>query len=496
MGLSGALGIAQSALTNTAAQSALLSQNIANVSNTDYGRRSASTVSQIYGSVEQGTVQRAANTALLTNLLAAQSAAASQQALGDGLTSLASTLNLDATSSTGDASTADSSPSTLIGSLATALQQYAAAPDNAALATAAVAAAKTLATSLNAASANVATVRAQADSDIAASVQTINGLLTQFQSVNATIIAGTATGRDISSAQDTRDGILKQLSTQIGIATVQNANGGMSIYTDSGATLFDVTARKVGFTQTGTFLPSTVGQSVTVDGVPVTGPSAVMAIKSGALAGLTDLRDNSSVAYGNQLDQIASALITAFSESDQSGSNLPDLAGVFTAGGSSALPSSATGLAASISVNARVDPGAGGLATRLRDGNVSSAASAYGYNATGAAAYSDRLDALVSGLDASRSFNPASGGVASGSVATYAASSVSWISAQRQSATAQATSTGAVASAASTALSNATGVNLDDEMSKMLDLEHAYQASAQLMNTVNAMYSSLLSAFN
>ena len=30
----------------------------------------------------------------------------------------------------------------------------------------------------------------------------------------------------------------------------------------------------------------------------------------------------------------------------------------------------------------------------------------------------------------------------------------------------------------------------------MLDVEHAYQASAQLMNTVNTMYSTLLQAFN
>ena len=51
-------------------------------------------------------------------------------------------------------------------------------------------------------------------------------------------------------------------------------------------------------------------------------------------------------------------------------------------------------------------------------------------------------------------------------------------------------------SATTTALSNATGVNLDDQMSTMLDVEHAYQASAQLMSTVNSMYATLLQAFN
>ena len=52
----------------------------------------------------------------------------------------------------------------------------------------------------------------------------------------------------------------------------------------------------------------------------------------------------------------------------------------------------------------------------------------------------------------------------------------------------------AVQSAASTALSNATGVNLDTELSNMLALEQSYQASAKLINTVNTLYSSLFSA--
>ena len=73
---------------------------------------------------------------------------------------------------------------------------------------------------------------------------------------------------------------------------------------------------------------------------------------------------------------------------------------------------------------------------------------------------------------------------------------MSWISAQRQTASSQVTATSAVAAAATTALSNATGVNLDEQLSSMLDIEHAYQASAQLMNTVNTMYTSLLQAFN
>ena len=44
------------------------------------------------------------------------------------------------------------------------------------------------------------------------------------------------------------------------------------------------------------------------------------------------------------------------------------------------------------------------------------------------------------------------------------------------------------------ALSNATGVNVDMEMSLLLDLEHTYAASARLIKAVDDMLSSLLLA--
>ena len=498
MSLSGALSVAQSALANTAAQSALLSKNIANVSNANYSRQSAGTVTQINGSVLPGPTQRATDNALLKNLLQAQAASTSQQSLSDGLTQIASSLGLDATSSTTSAAT-DSSPATLIGALSDALRQYAAQPDDSTLGTAAVNAAKALATNLNQASSAVQAVRAQADSDMATSVQTINTLLAQFKTVNDTIVAGTHTGADVSDAQDTRDGILKQLSIEIGITTVQGSDGSTSIYTDSGDTLFETNPRSVTFTPTTSYTAGTVGNAVSVDGVPVTGSSAVMGIKSGRLAGLATLRDTAATSYQNQLDQIASGLVNVFAESDQTGGTAPTEPGLFTSSGLNGLPTSATttGLAATISVNAAVDPSAGGVVTRLRDGGIADpTSSAYVYNTSGASAFSDRLSALGTALSATRSFDPSSGGAASGSLATYATSSVSWISAARQSASTDATNKSAVVTSTITALSNATGVNLDDEMSKMLDVEHAYQASAQLMNTVKSMYASLLQAFN
>lgn len=496
MGLTGALNIAQSALANSAAQSAILSQNIANVGNADYSRRSAATITQLFGGVSAGETQRATSKALLSSLLAAQSASAAKNALGDGLTALASTLGLDTTAATSGTAANDASPATALGTFGTALQAYAAQPSNDALAAAAVAAAQALVSTLNAAAGNVATVRAGADADMATSVKTINGLLSQFKTANDAVTRAIAAGSDPTAAADTRDGLLKQLSAQIGITTTATGNGGLSIYTDSGATLFENSARTVTFSSTATFAAGTVGQAVAVDGIAVTGASAVMPITGGALAGYAALRDSAAVSYGDQLDQIAAGLVAGFAEGDASGGGAPTLPGLFTISGASAVPTGSTGLAAAITVNTRVDPAAGGVATRLRDGNVSSDAAAYTSNTTGAASFATRLDALTGALSATRSFNAGSGGAASGSLASYAASSVSWISAQRQAATSAATTSSALAASATSALSNATGVNLDDQLSKMLDIEHAYQASAQLMNTVKQMFATLMQSFN
>ncbi|TIU22715.1 MAG: flagellar hook-associated protein FlgK, partial [Mesorhizobium sp.] len=52
----------------------------------------------------------------------------------------------------------------------------------------------------------------------------------------------------------------------------------------------------------------------------------------------------------------------------------------------------------------------------------------------------------------------------------------------------------ALATRTAEALSNETGVNVDQEMSLLLDLEHTYQASARMMKTVDDMLNALLSA--
>ena len=494
MSLSTTLSIAQSALSTNAALSTIVSRNIAGVNDPNYSTKSAAAVTLMDGGIKLGSIRSATNTALFNNLLAAKSDAASASAVSDGLGQIEQTLGLTSTTAA-DGTSTDSSPATLLGTLTNAVQSYAAAPTNATLGQAAVTAAKALASNLNNAATTVQSVRAQADRDLTGAVATVNTLLGQFGVANAAVMAANISGADGTDALDSRNAILQSLSTQFGITTADAGNGGLALYTDGGVTLFQGTARTVSFAPTAAFVSGSVGNAVMVDGVPVTGAGATMASKSGAIAGLAQLRDTAAVAYGDQLDQIAGGLISTFAETDTSGGS--PIAGLFTAGGASALPTDTTGLAGTLQVSANVDPSRGGSVTLLRDGGINAGGNVnYTANTTGASAYSAHLSAMLSNLDAVQSFDGASGGAASGTLASYAASSVGWLESNRQAATTASTNKTALVTQTTTNLSGATGVNLDDQLSKMLDLEHSYQASAELLTTVKSMLDSLLQAVN
>ncbi len=490
MGLASAALSAQSGLNTITAEASVLSRNIAGANDTGiYSLKTANVISALGGS-QVASITRASNQAVFDNLLSATSANAMQHALSSGLDQLNQTIGNIANSSSSTNSDLTSAQA-LLGSFTNALQTYEASPSNPTLAAAAVDAAARLAQGLNSATAMVNHVREQADAGIASSVQSINSLLAQFQAVNTQIVSGTANGADVTDAQDSRDNLLAQLSQQIGITTTANPNGGMSIYTDGGVTLFQGgTARSVTYSPTTTYTPTTTGNAVFVDGVPITGSSAAMPSTSGKLVGLTTLRDNIAVTYQAQLDNIAGGLITAFAESDQVGTG-PNLPGLFTTSGATSLPTSVTGLAGQIEVNPAVDPNQGGNPLLLRDGGISGNSN-YVYNTTGDASYQGRLSQLLTNLSAPTTFSAAGGITTSATLDGYATASVSWLEAQRSNAASQSSYQSTLLSTATTALSNATGVNLDTEMSKMLDLENSYSATAKLLSTVDGLFGKLL----
>jgi flagellar hook-associated protein 1 FlgK len=486
MSLSASLNTALSSLATTAEQTSLTSRNVARANDPTASRKTAEVITLPGQGVRLGSVTRVVDAALYKNLLGATSSEAGQRAIVDALDQLEQTVN---------DTELDASPAALVQKLADAIQQYASAPQQAVSAQAAVGAAKNLANGLNDATDLVQGVRAKADAAIASSVDNLNTLLSRFGAVNAEIIKGSRTGTDVTDYEDQRDQILQQISQEVGIRTTSRANNDMAIYTDSGVTLFDQSARAITFQPTLTYTAATTGNAVYADGVPITGSTATMSVDSGRLSGLVKVRDDLAVTYQSQLDEIARGLISAFAESDQSAvPALPDVPGLFTWSGAPALPPAGinAGLAGSITINPLADPDQGGNAALLRDGGMGGAA--YVYNSTAAASYTDRLQQLLDQLNGTQTFDPATTLNTSATVGSFASSSAAWLEQVRSTASNEADYRKTLLERSSDALSKVTGVNLDEEMTQMLELERTYQASSKLISTVSSMLDVLMAS--
>ncbi|WP_371347783.1 flagellar hook-associated protein FlgK [Ancylobacter sp. IITR112] len=481
MSLSLALNTARSSLAATSTQIETTARNIANAGQPGSSRKIAVTTTEASGGATVVTVSRASDGPLYTRMLGATSNAADRQAVLDGLDRLRTGL--------GEA-TGETAPAARLGALSDAVTQFANAPDDPALGAELVTKAQDLASTLSSAAATVRAVRTDADAGMARSVARVNDLLRQFATENDTVVRGTGAGRDVSDAMDRRDTLLAGIAEEMGVTAVSRGNNDLVLYTDGGATLFETTPRSVSFTTTPVLTAGMSGQAVMVDGVSVTGADATMPLRSGRLAGLAELRDQTAVTLETQLDSMAFAVVQAFAETDQSGGGAPDAPGLFT-DGSANLPTQATGLAAKLTVNPAVDPAQGGTPSLLRDGGINGAA--YVANA-GPASFADALQGRSAALAEVRSFDPASGIPAQSTLADYAAASTGWLEGQRQLAANAAESETALLAHASSALSNATGINMDEEYARQLDLERSYQASAKLIAVVNSLFDALFQA--
>jgi flagellar hook-associated protein 1 len=299
----------------------------------------------------------------------------------------------------------------------------------------------------------------------------------------------TRSGQDASDALDTRDGLLKRISEIIGVTVVKRPNNDIALYTKEGATLFETVPRNVTFARTNGFDANTVGNAVLVDGVPLGAGEGGATTASGSLGALLQVRDTIVPTYQSQLDEMARALVTTFREVSQTGG--VDLPGLFTWSGGT-IPADGTivpGMAMSLSVNAAyVQPS--GNAFLLRDGGANGAN--YVVNIDGGAGFSSLIEGFVTQMSEPVSFDVNAQIGASASLFDFAASSVGWMESLRQQANTAAENKNASYYRTTQALSNATGVNIDEEMAKLLELEQSYKASARIITAVDEMIDTLL----
>lgn len=479
MSLASTLNTTKSIFNNTAAQSAVVSTNIQNASNADYNKRTANTTVSLYSGAVTVSTERSQNSALLKQVLNSSSSDSAQQELVAGMEQLSALLGGDSYSL---------APSTYLSTLRDALTTYAETPSDITLAQSVVNAAGDVATSLNTLSDGVQSLRADADTEIGTQVKTLNSLLSQFQTANDAVIKATSLGNDANDAIDKREAIVKQISEIIGVSTYVRGGNDMALYTSAGTTLFETVPRTVSFTSSVAFAAGSEGNSVYIDGVKVEAGTSSSTSAQGSLQALLQLRDDVLPTVQDQLDETARGVMALFAETDTASGT--KVAGLFTTDTGLAVdfetPEIITGLAASITVSSVAQDSP----FTLRDGNIAGDS----VNDEDASGFSDLLRSYLSGFDTAMDFDEDAKIGTNMTLLDYATDSVGWVEEFRSTATSSGETTSAMLTRATEAYSNKTGVNLDEELILLLDIEQSYKAASKLLSTIGEMLDELMTA--
>lgn len=495
MSLSSAINTAQSIFSNTGLQSAALSKNVANASNPDYARRVGTLTVDSTGA-QKLVIERTYDNGLVKQVMYSTAEAAAQEVLQQKLDGMKSLLG---------GNDYETAPSTYMKTLRDNIQAYATKPNESTLAATVVSSAKDVANSLNVNSSEIQQMRSTIDREISDIVEKLEGLLEQFDLVNGAIKAGTALGKDVNNELDMRERYLKQISEIVGVRSFMRDNNDMALYTTDGTMLFDNGAREISFTPLPAYGAQTQGNPIVIDGQKVSAGESGNSTARGQLQALLQIRDDIIPTYQTQLDETARGLIEMFQQTDMSGGTADPIPGLFTwtdyASGDD-IPLTGVivpGLAATIKVNDNLVKAKGGDPTLLRDGgydvdNLGVSSAAYLGNTNNEAGYSDILDGFVADFETERAFDTDSMLDAITTVGEYATGSVGWLEQLISESAAANDNKQAQLTRVSEALSNTTGVSLDEEMSLMLDLEQSYKASSKLVSTVDEMIQALLAA--
>ncbi len=482
MSLTGALSNALSGLNVAARTAEMVSNNIANALTDGYGRREIALSSRIAGSHGGVTVEgitRHIDRGLVSDRRQAQAAQENSQIAVDFLQRVE-----------GLVGTPDE-PQSLSARLAAfeeSLITAASRPDSTERLTTVFNRATEVATAFNRAASGIQAMRTEADRAIAQKVEVLNTSLAQLRDLNARVSAAINQGADTSTLEDQRQTAIDRIAEIVPIHEVGRDRNTVALFTEGGAILLDGTAGKIDFAASNLVLPHMTQENGLLSGfalnnVPLSADSARRMFAGGTLAALVDQRDRLATEAQAGLDAVARDLIERFQDPAIDPSVTAAAAGLFTNGGARLDGGAETGLSQRLAVNAAVDPSRGGAVWRLRDG--------LGASSEGAVGDSTQLLRFSTALSSSRV--PVSGafGAASRNAGELVSAYLSRIGTDRE-VQEQALGFNAARFTETRAAEFADGVDTDQELQRLVQVEQAYAANARMIQVADEMMETLL----
>ena len=142
--------------------------------------------------------------------------------------------------------------------LLTAFQGLSTSPDSQSARISAVAAAQTMAQTLNATTQGIQSLRANAEMGINDSITTANNAMAQIAFINNQLQTSGKTDAATASLLDQRDQYITQLSSLMDVRTVVNDLNQVTVFTNSGVQLVGTEAAQLSFNPQGTMTPNTL----------------------------------------------------------------------------------------------------------------------------------------------------------------------------------------------------------------------------------------------
>jgi len=444
-------------------------QNLANVSTTGYTRQTADiqTSPDISTSIgEEGTganvvaIQQAVNSMLNGQIVTQQSSSGYWSAQQSALQSLQTNLNefLNGTASTSSTSSDTTSDTGLAGQLSSLFNDFqavATSPTSISARQELISQAQTLSSTFNQVNSQFNATRTSLNSSLTNDVSSANQLLSGIAQLNGQISSAEFSGGTPNDLLDEQQQDLQNLAQLTNIQTSTGSNGAVDVSIGgqslvSGDKVLDTLQT---YDASGNGSGQLLVQTAT-GGVDLT-------LTGGSIQGTIDTRDGELTTMQNSINMLASSLITQVNSVNSGGYSLTGTTGTDFFTGTNA---------SDISVNQSLvnDPSllqASGSATASGDNTV-------------ALQLADLGSATQSNLNG-QTFGDSYG------------ETVAALGDALSNANTQVTNQSAVSTMLSTQQSSVSGVNIDQEMTNLMGFQRAYEASAELVTTVNQMMETL-----
>ncbi|MBO1360871.1 flagellar hook-associated protein FlgK [Acetobacter sacchari] len=504
MDLNSSLSIATSGLEATQYALGVVSQNVSNASTTGYVEEISQVSSRdsagVGSGVSIGLTTRNVNNALMAGLYTQNASVAALTATSDSLSSI--TALQGSTSATSGSS---NTLSDLLGNISNDFTALVSNPTSDTERSTVISDAQTLTSTINSLSNEYQTQRQNAQDTIVTSVSDVNTDLTTIGALSQQIMKLQVTGASVADLENQRASAMSDLSSKISVTFTETSTGDMLVKTADGTELPTQPSSSSGVTiPTSTWPLSTESASVdatssypgttsgsAIPDIELNGTDITTSLTGGTLGANIQLRDSVYPTMQAQLDSFSYTLANRFNAAGLT---------LFT-DGTGSMPSSSTtagtpdgivGLASTLEVN----PDIVSDTSQLSPNGSTTLASAVLSTALGSATndVSGTLSAPSSGLGMTGTLSTGySSTLSLANLATTLTSAQAQVASTASSSLTTATS---VQTSLSTQVSNVSGVNVDDEMSKIVALQNAYTANAKIVTTVQSMFTALLDAIN